>query len=606
MQPQRAMKSGMIRAFVLATVLLSAAPCALASDYGELLKRADAVRSSDPELFETLMSRLQARAGEATPADLHYLQLLKAYHSARQGDYTAATQSAIALEAGAPEPEVRFRAGLLVANVAAITRDFSLGLRYLERALALQESVREPATRELGEIVAATLYNQFGQYGLGLTHAERLLAGQPSARGRCFGRMLHAEALQGLGRPIDESRDLLDAIGFCTAQREPIEENLLRSILAQRWASDGKRHQALTLLKTPLAEVRATGYTRLIGEIESLLARYSLEEGDTVAARDYARGVIERPGHDELALPSVTARHVLYTIALDSRNFPEALAQYRLYAEADKARLDDVKAREYAFQLSRHELNQKNQSIALLQSQNRLLQLRQQAARASAWNFRLAIALLAVLTGSFAYWAWRARRTHGSLRQLADTDGLTGLANRRHFRASSEAVLAQCAQRQRPVAVLLFDLDHFKQINDQCGHSSGDWVLREVARVGRLHCREQDIFGRIGGEEFAMTLVDCEIHDALGIAEACRRAIASIDARTCGCSMPVAASIGVVGTRQAGYDYEALIAHADAAMYRAKVGGRNRVTLYEPPAVPAAGQPVMLDRRNAESMLRQY
>jgi diguanylate cyclase (GGDEF)-like protein len=195
---------------------------------------------------------------------------------------------------------------------------------------------------------------------------------------------------------------------------------------------------------------------------------------------------------------------------------------------------------------------------------------------------------------------------HRSLRTLAETDGLTGLANRRHFRASSEAALALAAQRQRPVSVLLLDLDHFKQINDQCGHSSGDWVLREVGRVARLHCRENDILGRIGGEEFAMTLVDCEVHDALLIAEACRRAIAAIDARTCGCSMPVAASIGVVGARQAGYDYEVLIAHADAAMYRSKVGGRNRVTLYEPPAVPASGQPVLLDRRNAEAMLRQY
>jgi diguanylate cyclase (GGDEF)-like protein len=103
-----------------------------------------------------------------------------------------------------------------------------------------------------------------------------------------------------------------------------------------------------------------------------------------------------------------------------------------------------------------------------------------------------------------------------------------------------------------------------------------------------------------------MTLVDCDIHDALGIAEACRGAIAAIDASVAGCGLPVAASIGVVGTRQTGYDYEALIAHADAAMYRSKVGGRNRVTLYEPPAVPGAGQSVMLDRRNAEAMLRQY
>lgn len=219
----------------------------------------------------------------------------------------------------------------------------------------------------------------------------------------------------------------------------------------------------------------------------------------------------------------------------------------------------------------------------------------------------MAVVLLGLLVVIVAYWAWQYRRTHHTLRRLSQTDTLTGVTTRGHFAAEATAIILDCARRKCPVSVLLLDVDHFKQINDQCGHSSGDWVLREVARVGRQHCREGDLYGRIGGEEFAMALVDCDVDAALRIAERCRLSIEGIDATTgAGCPLPVAASIGVVSTSISGYDYEMLIAHADAAMYRSKVAGRNRVTLYQPPPVPEGGRVVTLDGRNAGTMLREY
>lgn len=595
------------RAAIAAALVLLCPFAAQAIDIDATLQRADALRSADPQTFSQLVDSIERHAAGASAPQRRHLRLLQDYRAALQGDYGRAVGDAVALFDQAPEASIRYRAALLVANISAVNRDYGLGLRYLDRALALQSRVSDPALRSMGYVVAGTLYNEFGHYELALDNADRLLAAQPDPRNRCLAQQIRVRALEKLATAnASLDRDIQHALDDCAAQHEVIAVNIIRTTLAEKWAADGRRSQATALLEASLPEVRATGYTRLLGEIHGLLASYKYEAGDVPSAQAHARFLAGLKGQDPRWSANVTAHLVLYRIALARRDFATALKEYRLYAEADKALLDDVKTREYAFQLSRHELNQKNQSIALLQSQNRLLEMKQQAARASAWNTRLAITLLLVLVATLGYWGWRARRTHGSLRTLAETDGLTGLSNRRHFRASSEAALALCAQRQRPVTVLLFDLDHFKQINDQCGHSSGDWVLREVARVGRLHCRESDLFGRIGGEEFAMTLVDCEIHQALGIAETCRRAIAAIDAGVVGCGLPVAASIGVVSSRQVGYEYEALIAHADAAMYRSKVGGRNRVTLYEPPAVPEAGQPLLLDRSNAAAMLRQY
>jgi diguanylate cyclase (GGDEF)-like protein len=583
--------------------LLSARP-ALATSFSDTLAEADRIRSSQPAQFDALLRRLDARKTTATDSERRHLRLLQDYRHVLHGDYAVAMSDLSSLFDEAPEPELKYRAALLIANTTGITRDFLTGLRYLNRATELGGRVSGP-TRDLGDEVAGSIFVQFDQPRLALQHAQALLDRDAAPRSRCIAEQVRFDAKFAIDGSFDVGH-LPDALRECDALREAIPINLIRNTLARYWAKQGRRHDAIALLERSLPDVQRTGYTRLIAGHNSLLAQLYLSDGKLDEATTHAASVVASSVKSSASLPEVTAQHVLYEVALRRGQLDAALRHYRAYAEADKAYLDDVRAREYAFRVTQYEVTQKNQSIQLLSNQNQVLRLQQEAARASAWNFRLIIALLAVLTGSFAYWTWRARRTHGALRTLADTDGLTGLSNRRHFRARSEAMLAQCAQRQRPVTVLLFDLDHFKQINDQCGHSSGDWVLREVARVGRLHCREGDLFGRIGGEEFAMTLVDCEVHDALGIAEACRRAIAAIDAGVAGCGLPVAASIGVVGSRQSGYDYEALIAHADAAMYRSKVGGRNRVTLYEPPAVPEAGQPVLLDRRNAEAMLRQY
>lgn len=599
-----------VRFFFLALMLgaLAHGHIALAgpSAFSERLRAADEVRSTDPRRFAELIGSLTADRGHATPEELRHLRLLTNYRLALEGKYGDAISDSISLFDNAPEPELRYRAALLVANVAAVSRDYLLGLRYLEHALALQPEIRDSSLRELGHVVAGTLYTEFGHHDIALRHVDALLGHGPAARNRCIGQQIRIRALQKLGRTLEDT-EVRKAVDDCTGQKEAIAASIIQATLAEYWAMRGKRQEAIALLESTLPAAEATGYTRLVGEIRSRLAEYQLALENTAVAKNHAASVIAMKGNDPRWPAVASAHHVLYEIALQQGDAAGALASYRSYAEADKARLDDIKAREYAFQLSRHELNQKNQSIALLSNQNQVLRLQQEVARRSAWNFRLAIALLAVIAASAAYWGWRARRMHRNLHQLANTDGLTGLANRRHFRERSEAVLRACEQRARPVSVLLFDLDHFKQINDQCGHSSGDWVLREVARMGRQHCREGDLYGRIGGEEFAMALVDCDIDAALRIAEQCRRSIEAIDAQQgTGCPLPVAASIGVVSTSISGYDYETLVAHADAAMYRSKVAGRNRVSLYQPPPVPEGGQVVALDGRNAAAMLREY
>ncbi|MGH3218601.1 MAG: GGDEF domain-containing protein [Streptosporangiaceae bacterium] len=159
----------------------------------------------------------------------------------------------------------------------------------------------------------------------------------------------------------------------------------------------------------------------------------------------------------------------------------------------------------------------------------------------------------------------------------AATDGLTGLPNKRAVTDALKRTVAQACTTQAPLALLLIDLDHFKQINDKRGHAVGDQVLANVGAVLRAVLRAQDFAGRNGGEEFAILLPDTEIADALTIAERIRTAIAEISLP--GTDVDVTASIGVAAFPDHASTQDRLERLADAALYLAKRQGRNRVEL---------------------------
>ena len=158
--------------------------------------------------------------------------------------------------------------------------------------------------------------------------------------------------------------------------------------------------------------------------------------------------------------------------------------------------------------------------------------------------------------------------------KLAMTDQLTGLANRRATLGWLESMLGASGEVDEPLALLMFDIDHFKQVNDNHGHQAGDEVLRKVALIARAQIRAEDLVGRIGGEEFVCILSGLTDQAVRGLADRLCRAIArgsGVDGLP-----PVTISVGLANYRQ-GDTTETLLARADAALYEAKQGGRTQV-----------------------------
>ena len=186
------------------------------------------------------------------------------------------------------------------------------------------------------------------------------------------------------------------------------------------------------------------------------------------------------------------------------------------------------------------------------------------------------------------------------LEELATTDGLTKLLNRRTCMDELNRKLEATRASSAPLSVLLLDVDHFKRINDTAGHSVGDRVLREVAKLLKNSLRTTDIGGRYGGEEFLVVLPDTTKTDAINIGERIRETISR--AKIQGLEWPVTVSIGVA--HWMGHTAHGLLATADMNLYRAKEGGRNRVVAEEIPIsrLPAASIPPPAHRSSRSSL----
>lgn len=203
----------------------------------------------------------------------------------------------------------------------------------------------------------------------------------------------------------------------------------------------------------------------------------------------------------------------------------------------------------------------------------------------------LSVAII-VLVIVFSFFLWHVnqlrRKSNKKLRELneklyesATTDGMTGLFNRRHFIESAQLQIAHLKRTKYTCAVLMMDIDLFKNVNDTYGHAMGDRAITAIGEVFKENLRTYDLLGRLGGEEYGMFLTNCEISKALVIAERLREQTALMPIVFDGITIYLSVSVGVTEVTFEDEDINRILQRADKALYKAKLLGRNRVELYD-------------------------
>ncbi|MBP6077833.1 MAG: GGDEF domain-containing protein [Xanthomonadales bacterium] len=314
--------------------------------------------------------------------------------------------------------------------------------------------------------------------------------------------------------------------------------------------------------------------TRVAGARGDFKTALSEARATVDGARKLGDKVLERGALDELS-----------DIELATGDAMAAMATRKAFQQLDKNLAIDVAGRRVAILEGNLAAQRAESQRALLVRDNQIQTLRLARQRLLGIALIVGFCALAVFVVILFRRVRETQRLHAALvasaaelERVASTDALTGVANRGAVTAQFEQLLAQSQSGSHALAVLLIDIDHFKKVNDYHGHLAGDAVLREAAQRMRAALPDSARFGRWGGEEFIAILPGIEPAEVNAIAERVRVVVAATPFRYDTHEMTVSISIGVAtAPRPERRGIDRLIATADAALYRAKHGGRNRV-----------------------------
>lgn len=333
---------------------------------------------------------------------------------------------------------------------------------------------------------------------------------------------------------------------------------------------------ARTRCENALKTFDASGTRDVIKQTRSLLAQIELAEGHADRALGIlndvlANGAVDMPPREVAPLfkHRADANAARGNVAAAYRDLGEYMDRYTNTMETRRVR--QVAALHARFEIDREIDRNVTLQRQLAESEQRRTELQKRTWLAMTSGVFTVLLLTVLLING--------RRHRRQLAALANVDSLTGLPNRRRTAQLVEAALERSVRAGEPLTIALIDLDHFKAINDRCGHAGGDQVLRDFARVTRATLRATDTFGRWGGEEFLVAMPGTTLDVALGVVERVRAVAMTIDVPANGDAMCVSMSAGLAVSEVQQRSLDALVARADAALYRAKDDGRNIVRI---------------------------
>jgi diguanylate cyclase (GGDEF)-like protein len=314
-------------------------------------------------------------------------------------------------------------------------------------------------------------------------------------------------------------------------------------------------------------------------QLEDAIARAYLKKNELVFAERYGSHAYQCANSENIVQLMEKTSETMAAIKRAQGQLNSALEYYDINLALKKKVLDDQLQKNLAYQRVKFDTQDKANQLALSEQKNKILTVEKALQQGKNQNLLLWLTLGMILLAILGAWLVRTLQQKNIFRNSSQIDGLTQVSNRGHFMDCSAQAFSN---PDNLASVLLFDMDHFKKINDTFGHAVGDWVLKTVCATVKLQLRKTDVLGRLGGEEFGICQHSSTEEEVFALAERCRAAIAAIDTEACGYRFPISASFGVAtrGSREL-RSFEETLAAADKALYFSKNEGRNRVSAYQ-------------------------
>ncbi len=531
--------------------------------------------------FLGLLRQLQRQEGELPSAQRWHLRYLEAWEAAYAGDLPKASAILRDIINQSGDEIFTTRASALLINVLSRDRQYETAYELANTLMVnlpriAEEDVRGEALRAIIQMLGLA-----GQNDQALKYARQLESEIPPGKSRCAAYSYELNALDAAGKLSPKNPGLQRAIDMCLDEKQEVYANTLRLDLASLLTDEGRTDKAISLLQNMSPSILKSKFQPHIASLHIGLAEAYMHRGDDASAKKAALAALAVSNPQNFSEPLQSAYSVLYFVEKRAGHPAAALSYYEKYVTQKLAAMDDTKTRALAYQMVRQQVVDKKLKLEALDKQNGILELRQALASKAQEASRLYIVLLSLVIVFIGLWTFRLKQSQMRFRRMARHDGLTGAFNRQHFLHEAGRILQRMLHADDAGACLVvLDLDHFKRINDTYGHAAGDEALRRIVAMCRRELRDSDLFGRLGGEEFGILMPGCTCEQGVEIATRIRRALASAPLKLSpDSSVVVSASLGLAHSTVSGYAFHQLFSDADAALYKAKRGGRNRLVV---------------------------
>jgi diguanylate cyclase (GGDEF)-like protein len=541
------------------------------------LEQTESLRTTDHARFMRLLARLHQQIAGMSPLERWHLRYLDAWQASFQGDYANADSALQDVIAHSGNATLVAKASAILMDDMRLNKHYAQAFELANKLVVNLPDIHDETARFLVLFYVSQLLRSAGQYDLAANYVRDMAPMRPTPEAPCHTAAMLLTVLYESHKVTSSSNELQQGASACQAVRETVFSNTILLVKASLYLDEKQPRKAVELLERMTPSIFADQYytNTLAFHVERAQAYEQLGDDNSASKAALAALAIAEP--DDISESLRDDYQVLYNIEKKQGNSAAALAYYEHYVAQDIGYLNDVSARTLAYdEVQQHTLAQKLETEKL-SKQNNILQLQQALATKAMETSRLYIALLLVALTSIVFWLFRLKRSQLRFKELSTLDGLTSIFNHQHFMSEARRNLHLLEKRLGSACLAFIDLDHFKHVNDTHGHAIGDDVLKRAVTLCRQHLRPTDLFGRLGGEEFGILLLDCSRERGMAVANRIRLAMEATRVEGEGYSVSFSASVGVASTDACGYDLQRLCREADAALYRAKRGGRNCV-----------------------------
>lgn len=569
-----------VMTWILATGLAHAAPRRPPSP-AQMLAQADEIKLNDHPRFLHLLEQLHAIEPRLTQPQQRLLEFLDAWEAAFTEHYPRAIRMLQGIIDHSDDMALVVRAKATLVSVDLIRFHYIEAFTLANSMLGDLRKVTDVDARFYAFSQIVQILDGQNQYQTALEYVARMKAEATNGRLRCQADVNGTKTLIYRGHTLTwQSPQIRETIDRCLDSHMLVYANSLRLDWADLMNEAGHPDKAIALMQRVAPDIRKAGYQMHIEGLSLNLARSYLSKGEYGLARKSAHDVIAaNPPHSYNWMMQY-AYEVLYKADLDTGRYKAASAYFTNYLDQYKASTEHARSQALAYQMVKQNVLAKKLKLEALSKQNRILQLRQRLDRQSAETSRLYVLVLLLVLATITLWAYRTKHSQLRFRRMAQHDDLTGAFTRQYFIEQAGRSLKRLQKSRRHACLLILDMDYFKRVNDRYGHLSGDQALRHVVRICQQALREQDIFGRMGGEEFGIFMPDCPLRQGMQTGDRIRLTLAAapVEVRETA-SVTVTTSIGLACTEMSGHALESLLTDADEALYEAKHAGRNQLVV---------------------------